>query len=138
MKLYIKIENGKPVGHPATEENILQAFPGIDLSSPESGFEPFRRVLPPQLGSYHVLEDMIYIKSGNEYVDIYPIRNMTPPEKEKYKSIQRKLWLDNKNPPSWVLDDKTGKFIPPVPKPTDGPYRWDEDSLSWKKLEALQ
>jgi hypothetical protein len=34
--------------------------------------------------------------------------------------------------PSWVIDDATGTWVPPVAKPTDGQeYVWDEDTVSW-------
>jgi hypothetical protein len=39
MKFYIRIVDGQPAEHPATEENLLQAFDCI----PE-GFEPFEHV----------------------------------------------------------------------------------------------
>ena len=34
--------------------------------------------------------------------------------------------------PSWVIDDTTGLWKPPVAQPTDGQeYNWDESTLSW-------
>ena len=34
--------------------------------------------------------------------------------------------------PSWVIDDSTGLWKPPVAQPTDGQeYDWDESTLSW-------
>jgi hypothetical protein len=34
--------------------------------------------------------------------------------------------------PSWVLDEETCQWQPPVPYPTDGgPHKWSEESLSW-------
>jgi hypothetical protein len=34
--------------------------------------------------------------------------------------------------PSWVLDEETCHWQPPVPYPTDGArYTWSEESLSW-------
>jgi len=41
--LYIKINNGQPVNHPTTEENLLQAFGSIP-----SNWSPFTRILQPQ------------------------------------------------------------------------------------------
>lgn len=38
--------------------------------------------------------------------------------------------------PSWVLDEKTCKWSPPVPYPTDGKnYYWDEPTLSWIEVK---
>ena len=41
--------------------------------------------------------------------------------------------------PSWVLDEETLTYIPPVAAPNkkgdEGKgYRWDEDSVSWKEI----
>jgi hypothetical protein len=33
--------------------------------------------------------------------------------------------------PSFVLDETTAKWKPPVDRPTDTVYRWDEPSVSW-------
>ncbi len=39
--------------------------------------------------------------------------------------------------PSWVLDDATCLWNPPVAMPTDGkPYAWDEATQSWKEIQA--
>jgi len=36
---------------------------------------------------------------------------------------------------SWILNEETLVWESPAgPKPTDGFYRWDEESLSWKQL----
>jgi len=40
------------------------------------------------------------------------------------------------NYPSFVLDTDTFQWFPPIPKPTDGPYRWDENTTSWTAVTA--
>lgn len=133
MKLYIQVQDGRPVGHPATEENLREAFPGINLDDPACGFEEFRRVPPPPCGLHHVLEDMVYMKVGGVYIDVYPIRNMTPSELAEWKARARKQWIDDGQPASWTLDEQTLQFVPPVPMPNDRTrlWAWDEPSLSW-------
>ena len=38
--------------------------------------------------------------------------------------------------PSWLLDDATMSWIPPVAYPDDGNmYWWDEDSQTWRTVE---
>jgi hypothetical protein len=32
---------------------------------------------------------------------------------------------------SWILDEETGVWNPPIPRPTEGWWIWDEDTLSW-------
>lgn len=33
--------------------------------------------------------------------------------------------------PSWVLDEETCLWTPPIPIPSSGYYLWNEESLSW-------
>ena len=33
--------------------------------------------------------------------------------------------------PSWLLDEATCTWVPPVPCPTDQHYMWDEATLNW-------
>ena len=32
---------------------------------------------------------------------------------------------------SWTLNTTVGNWTPPTPRPTEGRYKWDEDTLSW-------
>jgi hypothetical protein len=36
--------------------------------------------------------------------------------------------------PSWTLDEATTTWIAPVPMPSDGRWRWDEETLSWVEV----
>ena len=36
---------------------------------------------------------------------------------------------------SWVLDENTCQWQSPTPMPTDGVYKWDENTLSWIEIE---
>ncbi len=36
---------------------------------------------------------------------------------------------------SWTLDEDTCRWVPPVPMPSDGVYRWDEDAGAWIHVE---
>lgn len=37
---------------------------------------------------------------------------------------------------SWVLDEATCRWQPPTPRPAEGFWYWDENTLSWIELEA--
>jgi hypothetical protein len=37
--------------------------------------------------------------------------------------------------PSWVLNDKF-RWEPPVPRPTEGQYVWDESVVNWAEVPA--
>lgn len=36
--------------------------------------------------------------------------------------------------PSWVLNPATVDWEPPIPRPTDGHYSWNEETLSWNQV----
>lgn len=38
--------------------------------------------------------------------------------------------------PSWIKDAETYLWNAPVPRPTEGFWKWDEDSLSWVEEEV--
>ena len=37
--------------------------------------------------------------------------------------------------PSWVLDEEKCVWEPPVERPTNGNYYWDENTISWIEVE---
>lgn len=133
MKLYIKVENGVPQGHPATEENLRIAFPDIDLNDPSCGFVEFKRVPPPPTNPYHAINDMIYVDVGGTYTEIYPIRNMTPPERTEKQEHTKQRWANESPHQSWVFDEVLCAFKPPIPMPDDRTrlWRWNEETISW-------
>lgn len=45
---------------------------------------------------------------------------------------EKDAFYEQKPFPSWILDDETCLWNPPVEKPSDNKfYKWDEDTLSW-------
>ena len=44
---------------------------------------------------------------------------------------ERDAFIAPKPYPSWVLDETTCRWQPPVPRPTEGRYRWDEQAGEW-------
>lgn len=48
---------------------------------------------------------------------------------------QRDAFIPPKPFNSWLLDEETCLWNPPVPMPTDGKmYRWDEETTSWVEI----
>ena len=48
---------------------------------------------------------------------------------------QRDAFIPPKPYPSWVLDETTCLWNPPVPMPNDGEsYAWDEEMQDWKPI----
>jgi len=79
MKLYIEVENGNAIQHPAFEDNLNQAFPeGIP-----NRFEPFERIgseLPVDTFQKSVCT---YVKNENGiWNDVWSVVDMTDEEKQ--------------------------------------------------------
>lgn len=135
MKLYIQVENGNTVNHPALEDNLLQAFGRI----PEN-WQPFVRVSRPMPKLYEVLESVepTYEFVDGVWSDVWQIREMTPEEKLEIQNTAKEDWYakpNRENFSTWTFDEETCQFVPPIPKPVSGgEYYWDGASNSWKEI----
>jgi len=121
MNLYIKVEDGQTVEHPASEENLLHAFDGVIPSN----WEPFVRVEVSTLSAYQVLDatEPSYQKVNGVWTDVWPVRDMTDEEKLAEQIRHKEGWptrADYENVSTWTFDEETCSFVPPVPYP-DGP-----------------
>lgn len=117
MKLYIQVENGRTINHPALESNLLQAFDRI----PEN-WEPFVRNERPSVGPYEILESEMptYQKIDDVWTDVWTINTMT--EEEKIAKQQAVIATFNdreqsENWSAWTLDETTCTMVPPIPQP---------------------
>jgi hypothetical protein len=135
MILYIQVENGQPVNHPALEQNLLEALGRI----PE-GWEPFVRVPKPIPPLYKKLEleTPVYEKIDGVWTDVWSFRDMTPEEKEDYQQFRKRGWAQQYNAynfTAWVFNEETAEFEPPIPRPqVEGVnYRWDGAQNAWRE-----
>lgn len=117
MKLYIQVENGQTVNHPAFEDNLLQAFGSI-----LANWEPFVRVERPVPNVYEVLDsdEPTYKKINGVWTDVWALRPMT--QKEKSSKQQAAIDAFNareqaSNWSAWTLDEATCTMQPPIPRP---------------------
>ena len=39
---------------------------------------------------------------------------------------------------SWVLNKETARWEPPISKPTEGNWFWDEETVSWAKDDSVE
>lgn len=46
----------------------------------------------------------------------------------------RDAFIPPKPFPSWILNEGTCLWEPPVPYPSDGMYTWDEETTNWKAV----
>ena len=134
MELFIKIKDGEPFEHPIIGDNFRQAFPHIDTNDLHPEFARFERVEPPTVGVYEAHEGVTYEKLGDVYKDVHHVRHMTAEEITIKQNEAKALWAEN-GYPSWIFDEETCCFMPPIPRPIDGIiYRWDEPTTSWVEL----
>lgn len=137
MELFIQLQNGKPYEHPILAENLVEAYPDFDTSKLPKNFARFERVDPPELGPYELLESSTYQFVGDIVKDFYTVRQMTSDEKKEKQSEVKKWWADIQGAPSWIFNEASCTFIPPVSYPTDGEnYEWNEATKNWVEVKS--
>lgn len=102
MRLFIKIVNGQPFGHPITKENFVQVYPNIDVDNLPSNFANFERtdfdddtfpvsVYEMPYSKYewvgNVVKDVWYTKPMNEEQII--TKNETIVKSKEYNKTRR-------------------------------------------------
>jgi len=140
--LYIKVENGLPVNHPALKVNLIDAFGAIP-----DDWEPFIRVPNPvPTDNSIVLEhpEPVYRKVDGVWQDAWYTRPKTEEEiaeKENRLAAFRSLWANRPyahNFTAWVLNTKTEQYEAPIPRPEDGKfYRWSGPDNNWKEAQPF-
>lgn len=135
MELYIRVQNGQPIGHPILKENLQQAFPNIDLTT-TTDFAPFERVSAPAPGPYDKSINSHYGLVNGVYKDIWTVEPMTQEERLTKQNQVKQYWQEY-GFASWVFNEETCDFDPPVAYPSDGlMYIWNESTGSWVVAEG--
>lgn len=135
MELFIRLKNGQPFEHPILKSNFIQAFPDVDLSNLPEWVMRFERVDYPILGAYELHDGVTYEIENGVCKDVHHIRQMTQAEKKEKQDAVKNLWANGLNYASWLFDDATCTFKPPVPYPDDEkPYQWNESSQAWDEV----
>lgn len=134
-ELYIRIKNGQPFEHPIVGDNFRQTFPEIDVNNLPAEFARFTRVDQPVVGVYEAYTVTYEWVDGN-VTDAHHVRAMTGQEKLAKQDAVKADWVVNGHA-SWVFNEETCAFDPPIPYPTDGKrYRWDEPTVAWVEVVA--
>lgn len=134
MKCYIKVENGQAVGHPVLEENLLQVHGCIP-----DGWESLALTDTTTLPRHplkHYEDTPIYQLIDGVWTQVWVQVDNTPEEIAAYVKEFQGYLLNSTygdNFTAWVFNYTTAKFEAPVPKPTDGSYRWHGPSNSFKE-----
>lgn len=130
MNLYIETKDGRPVNHPAFEDNLIQAFGSVP-----SHWEPFTRVERPVLGVHEVLDSEIptYEKVNGTWTDVWSVREMTTEEKEIFRQNKIKkikdMWSrieQAENWSAWIFNEDSMEYEPPIPRPMPDQSKLDQ------------
>lgn len=128
MKYYILTKNRLPIGTPFDEQYLLKTY-GNQIPN---NVEQINFVSAPQLKPYEKNQTVIYQRLNDGVIScIWSCEKMTEQEKNEKQNLIKSVWaVDGYK--SWIFEEETCSFVPPVPYPTDGKsYYWDEPTLSW-------
>lgn len=135
MRLFIRLQDGQPVDHPITEDNFVMAYPNVDINNLPDWVANFERIQLGVPGVYEVYVGSHYEFDNDVVKDVHVFRDMTTAEKTTKQDEVKADWAQN-GFPSWVFNEETCAFNPPIPYPDDGQkYRWDEETTSWILVE---
>ena len=117
MNLFIQIEDGQPVNHPALEDNLIEAFGAVP-----DHWEKFVRVERPIPGVYEVLKsnEPTYQKVDGVWTDVWALQPMTEVEIAVKQQAVKGAWAARRqaeNWSAWLFDEPTCSYIPPIPRP---------------------
>lgn len=141
--LYIKVENGLPINHPAFKANLIDAFGVLP-----DDWEPFIRVSDPTRNDTSIVlehPDPVYRKIDGVWRDVWYTRPKTEEDYAAEKAVKldsvRAIWANRPyahNFTAWVLNEEKLQYEPPFPKPTDGKfYRWSGPNNNWREAEPF-
>lgn len=141
--LYIQVEDGAPINHPAFVSNLIEAFGAVP-----DNWEPFVRVENPTLTDKSIVLaalDPVYQKINGVWQDVWLTRPKTleelAAEKQRRLDFVMQLWSQRPyahNFTAWVLDEEKENYVAPIPRPTDGKfYRWSGPDNNWKEAEPF-
>jgi hypothetical protein len=132
MNFLIKIENGIPVNHPVSEENLRLFFSDLDINNPPEGWARFIRAPYPELSLGETIEKTTYelsnsltVENGTKtYTDIHHIK----PISDEELILMAMDAVKNFNQSMQIYSNA------PYPAPDDGEfYVWSISSNSWVK-----
>ena len=148
MNLFIKVdENNVPQDYPAVKENLIQAFPALDFeNSVPSGWLIFEKTDNPPVGIYQKFDENIGGENAEKrtgavgleykYIDgkikeVWHILDLTDEEKTAKQNKVKDDWSKDPNWSSWVFNEQTCEYDPPVERPNDKYTRWSEIKTAW-------
>lgn len=132
--LYIRLKNGQPFEHPIIQHNLLLMFPTIDLQALPEYVAIFVAAEKPAVGVYEVAENA-YVMDNNIVRETWTVRSMNEQEKTEKQQSVKTLWNTRYPNSTWIFNEETCVFDPPVIYPTDGKtYEWSDDINNWIEI----
>ena len=133
MNLYIRIVDGEIFEHPIVEENMIMAFPDVDLNNLPPEVCKFERYEAPELGVYEKNQLVTYVRDGDICRDVWSCETMTDEEKIEKQNIVKEAFAISPNYESWTFNEEICAFEAPVNYPSDGKaYQWNEANQLWE------
>jgi hypothetical protein len=135
MELFIRIVDGEPFEHPILGANFRQAFPNIDTNNLPPEFARFERIPTPSL-VYATLNNPqpTYQWAGGVVKDVWDVTPMSSEEVFAKQQATKDAWAQN-GFASWIFNEDTCVFDPPVPYPIGNkPHIWEESTTSWVEV----
>lgn len=137
MRCFIRIKDGQPFEHPIIEQNFVQAFPDIDVNNLPTEFAEFIRHPQPEIGVYQIYQGVNYEWIDGKVQDVHLVRNMIESERQDKINFVKNQWQTGGGFASWIFNENICDFEPPIPYPEgDQIFVWDEESISWKPIQA--
>jgi hypothetical protein len=87
MTFYIRMEDGRPSGHPMLENNFRKAFPEIDVGNLPPEFAVFERIQPtPE--KYQKVGSVTYEVFDGIVKDVWDYLEMTDEERAEVDALE--------------------------------------------------
>lgn len=145
MKLFIKIENNKPINYPLVESNLRLLHPYLNLESKTDlanyGYAIFEKT-PEPTSTYKKIAVNEYVWEGDIIKENWTIIELSEEEKTAKQNEQHTSWLAtsaNCKFPSWTFNVEKCRYEPPLPKPLDEKiYAWNENTVEWVALDLTK
>lgn len=134
--LYIQVESSLPINHPAYESNLIQVFGEIPLN-----WVPFIRVDAPLLDVYEKFDTSQghegcgcdYVATEDGFKDVWHVVNMNENERADAKDNAKPSFIT-----TWLFDEPTCRWVPPVAYPSDELiYLWSDSNSAWVEVAGV-
>ena len=140
FNLYIRVENGKPVGDPTDKYSAHFIGEQENLEMQDNGipkcFEPFmvlpRPSTPTNWKKDHEREEVATKDQDGTWSRKFKLITLSKAKQKAYKDSATKRIKTELGYTSWTWDDVEGTYKAPVlPTPEMGPVWWFEEDQAW-------